>query len=125
MSGDGSTDIGIPSVFMQKKDAELLRELLKGEEGVHVLLTWIRSDPDEGEEGDGGDAGEKEEESQGPTERISREVEDSSREGGVVADADSGSRLSSCDGSDSSVCDDSSLFGGSASNSDHSAPDRT
>ena len=124
MSGDGSTDIAIPSVFMQKKDAELLRELLMGEEGVHVLLTWVRSDPDEGGEGgterSQGDTGGKEEESlsQGSSERISREVENSSR-GDVVADVDRGSRPEPACASDGGA-----LLDGSSSNSDHCAPDR-
>ena len=44
MSGDGSTDITTPAVFMQRLDALLLKELLKNEE-VFVLLTWLPEDP--------------------------------------------------------------------------------
>lgn len=52
MSGDAtSADIDIPAVFMLKKDAERLRQLLAsaGEE-VFVLLTWIRKEEGEREE---------------------------------------------------------------------------
>lgn len=41
MSGD-APDISIPAVFMKKVDAIYLRELLKGEEDLYVLLTWMQ-----------------------------------------------------------------------------------
>lgn len=47
MSGDSNSNIRIPSVFMQRKDAEILRDLLRTEEKVQVLLTWIPRYPDE------------------------------------------------------------------------------
>ena len=54
MSGDGSKDIEIPSVFMQRKDADILRELMTtGDKPVHVLLTWLPKDQQsEEKEGD-------------------------------------------------------------------------
>ena len=107
MSGDSSTDIGIPSVFMQRKDAETLRELLKGEESVHVLLTWTRDDPDESENGD---AEQRQADSAGQLEEA------------LVKHSDRGS-----DSGDASspVCDGGSLFDSGYSDSDLSAPDRT
>lgn len=59
MSGDGTEDITIPAVFMKKGDASVLRELLKLEKSVYVLLTWMpalesgtgmRKEDDKGEE---------------------------------------------------------------------------
>ena len=47
MSGDSDANVRIPSVFMQRQDAETLRELLREEEKVQVLLTWIPRYPDE------------------------------------------------------------------------------
>ena len=44
MSGDGTDDITIPAVFMKKGDASVLRELLRLEKSVYVLLTWIPQD---------------------------------------------------------------------------------
>lgn len=44
MSGDDSQDITIPSVFMQKTDANLIRELLS-QELVQVQLTWFPEEP--------------------------------------------------------------------------------
>ena len=46
MSGDGINDVDIPAVFMQKSDADILRELLASEDSVYVLLTWIHEDQD-------------------------------------------------------------------------------
>ena len=53
MSGDASSaDIEIPSVFMQRRDAERMRHLLDSGDEVFVLLTWIRRE-EEAEEGEG------------------------------------------------------------------------
>ena len=54
MSGDStSDDIDIPSVFMVKKYADRLRQLLaSGGEEVCVLLTWIRKEGGVGGEGE-------------------------------------------------------------------------
>ena len=61
MSGDGTQDdVEIPSVFMQRHDAQRLRHLLDMEEEVYILLTWLRGEGEEGEEGSGEGVGEKE-----------------------------------------------------------------
>ena len=40
MSGDAS-DVTIPSVFMQRDDSTYVRVLLKREQSVYMLLTWV------------------------------------------------------------------------------------
>lgn len=47
MSGDKNSNIHIPSVFLQRPGAEVLRTLLSKGDKVQVLLTWIPKYPDE------------------------------------------------------------------------------
>ena len=50
MSGDGSEDVTIPAVFMQKEHSNTLRELLQYEDSVYVLLTWLPQEEEREEE---------------------------------------------------------------------------
>ena len=71
MSGDGTSDIEIPAVFMQKHDATYLQELMKTEDNIFILLTGL-PDRDEDEDEDVRGDGVRGVESEGET-----EVEDS------------------------------------------------
>lgn len=120
MSGDINSDIRIPSVFLQRPGAELLRTLLSKEDNVQVLLTWIPKYPDEdttGSEGgeevttgeeqketgmdEPGDPGEKDSSGQ-DGEECSGGCEDSEQDRGQC----NGGHERSCGGGGSSLFDD-------------------
>ena len=52
MSGDGTNDIEIPAVFMQKIDAAYLQELMKIEDNIFILLTGLPDGHDRDEDED-------------------------------------------------------------------------
>ena len=73
MSGDGTDDVLIPAVFMQKDDAARLTKLLS-EQPVTLLLTWV---PGDLEHGNGPETSEDSESDSSPS---------SSRHGGVESE---------------------------------------
>lgn len=100
MSGDDKIEIHIPSVFMQKRHADTLRELLRGEEKVEVLLTWVPHENKSVEER-GSEVGESVGEGERGGEKEREEEEDEDQEkGSSIEDSYESAQCSAGDCSD-------------------------